>query len=166
MSLKNLALSDAYRSDRNNLVADFYAPCLAEAESYDRAVGYFTSHSLALAGQGLARLVEREGKIRIIASPHLNEDDTQDIEKGYALREVVEQSLVRELDSGRDDAMGTRPARDSWTAHRRRQLDIKIAFLVNDRRLGLYHEKIDVIPAETGLPSSGHPTRPGTPIEL
>ena len=42
MSLKNLALSDAYRSDRNNLVADFYAPCLAEAESYDRAVGYFS----------------------------------------------------------------------------------------------------------------------------
>lgn len=144
MSLKNLALSDAYRSDRNNLVADFYAPCLAEAESYDRAVGYFTSHSLALAGQGLARLVEREGKIRIIASPHLNEDDTQDIEKGYALREVVEQSLVRELDSGAT----TQWERDQLGILGRLiadgRLDIKIAFLVNDRRLGLYHEKIGI----------------------
>ena len=144
MSLKNLALSDAYRSDRNNLGADFYAPCLAEAESYDRAVGYFTSHSLALAGQGLARLVEREGKIRIIASPHLNEDDTQDIEKGYALREVVEQSLVRELDSGAT----TQWERDQLGILGRLiadgRLDIKIAFLVNDRRLGLYHEKIGI----------------------
>ena len=162
MSLKNLALSDAYRSDRNNLVADFYAPCLAEAESYDRAVGYFTSHSLALAGQGLARLVEREGKIRIIASPHLNEDDTQDIEKGYALREVVEQSLVRELDSGattqweRDQLgiLGRLIADGSWTSNR-------ISSTTEDsvcttRRSGSF-----VIPAETGLPSSGHPTRPG-----
>lgn len=43
MSLKDLALQNQYRSDRHDLLDDFYIPCLKHAETCDRAVGFFSS---------------------------------------------------------------------------------------------------------------------------
>ena len=64
------------------LVGKFYTPCLSRAVLYRRAVGYFTSHGLVCAAQGIAALLNNGGKIRLVASPLLNEADIEAINQG------------------------------------------------------------------------------------
>ena len=45
-SLRSLGLGGRYRSDREDVVQEFYVPAFSVATAYSRAVGYFTSTSL------------------------------------------------------------------------------------------------------------------------
>jgi DNA phosphorothioation system restriction enzyme len=144
MSLRDLGIGDSYRSDRNDLAREFYVPCLGEATSYDRAVGYFTSGSLALATRGLDTFVRRSGTMRLVASPHLTEDDAADMAAGYEYRAVVERALIRDLPTESDhDALRLRLGLLGRLIADGR-LEIKIAFVISRDRVGIYHEKLGV----------------------
>lgn len=143
LSLRSLELSDRYRSDLNDVVSEFYVPCLSRAVQYDRAVGYFTGRALELVARGLDYFQRSGGYLRLIASPHLTEDDLKDIEAGYRLREVIENTVARELDVDRERT----PAELSALGLLGRliatgNLDIKIAIVHTPRGLALYHEKV------------------------
>ncbi|MCD5341442.1 DEAD/DEAH box helicase family protein [Arthrobacter sp. AK04] len=149
VGLRSLHLSNRYRSDRQDVVANFFVPAFTVASSYSRAVGYFTSTSLALYARGIETFAERGGMMRLIASPHLNEDDIVDIERGYDLRDVIERATVRELDSEDSDAvleglglLGRLIAEG--------RLDIMLAFVEQEGRIGIYHEKIGVFRDDQG----------------
>ncbi|OBK28866.1 DNA repair helicase [Mycobacterium asiaticum] len=142
--LRSLTLNDRYRSDREDVVRNFFVPAFTVATSYSRAVGYFTSTSLALYARGIEIFAERGGSMRLIASPHLNEDDIVDIERGYDVRAVLERATLRELDDEDQpdtvlDGLGLlgRLIADG-------RLDIKLAFVEQEGRVGIYHEKIGV----------------------
>src|SRR4051812_909601 len=95
--LRGLDLASRYRSDREDVVQTFYVPALTASTRYDRAVGYFTSTSLALYSRGLNEFAGRGGRMRLIASPQLTSDDIEDIDRGYDVRAVLERVAVREL---------------------------------------------------------------------
>ncbi len=98
MSLKDLDLRNQYRSDRHKLLEDFYVPCLERSLTYDRAVGFFSSTSLTVAAKGVSALIRVGGRMRLIASPHLSQEDADAIAQGLKQREeVIEAALVREL---------------------------------------------------------------------
>ena len=99
--LRSLNIAGRYRSDREDVVADFYVPALSVSVSYSRAVGYFTSTSLALFARGIRDFADRGGTMRLVASPHLNADDITDIERGYEVRKVIERAALRELEARR-----------------------------------------------------------------
>jgi superfamily II DNA or RNA helicase len=141
--LRSLSLNDRYRSDRVDVVANFFVPAFKVASSYSRAVGYFTSTSLALYARGIEAFASRGGSMRLIASPHLNEDDIVDIERGYNVREVIERATVREL-----DLELPQPVLDGLGLLGRLiaegKLDIKLAFVEQEGRVGIYHEKLGI----------------------
>lgn len=93
MSLKDKYLKNEYRSLLDNVVQDFYIPLLKEAVSYKRAVGFFSSSSLVELTKGIASMAERGGKIKIVASPYLSDEDVEAIKKGYAAREEIMRTL-------------------------------------------------------------------------
>lgn len=147
--LRTLGLADRYRSDKQDVVRGFYVPALSVASGYSRAVGYFTSTSLALFARGLERFARRGGTMRLIASPHLEADDIIDIERGYDIRAVIERAALRALTSEAGErvldglgAVGRLIASGN--------LDIKLAFVEQDGRIGLYHEKIGIFRDESG----------------
>lgn len=99
MSLKDLDLRNQYRSDRHNLLEDFYVPCLERSLTYDRAVGFFSSTSLAAAAKGVSALIRVGGRMRLIASPHLSPEDAGAIAKGLKQRkEIITTILLHELE--------------------------------------------------------------------
>lgn len=144
-----LTVSHRYRSCRNDVVREFYMPVLSAATSYSRAVGYFTSTSLAMYARGIDDFASRGGKMRLVASPHLNEDDIADIDRGYEARKVAERAVLRELEADLPDQVLTglgvigRLVADG-------QLDIKLAFVARDGLAGIYHEKIGVFRDDHG----------------
>ena len=73
MSLLDVNLKQEYRSPRDNIVNDFYIPLLKEANLYKRSVGFFSSSSLLEISYGITHLINNNGKIQLIASPHLSE---------------------------------------------------------------------------------------------
>ena len=52
MELRNLKLKEQYRSDRDNIIADFFIPCLNNCIQYDRAIEYVTLQGLATLSLG------------------------------------------------------------------------------------------------------------------
>jgi DNA phosphorothioation system restriction enzyme len=144
--LRDLDLQPYYRSGRNRLLRDFYEPALSQARRYDRAVGYFTSAALAAAARGVRPFVERDGLMRLVASPHLTEEDVTAIQKGYEARnDVIQRALLRELAVPEiPDLVRQRLEFLAWLVAEQR-LDIKIA-IVDDGSgdLGIYHEKVGI----------------------
>jgi len=143
--LRDLDLSLSYNSEDNNLVRDFYIPCFSNANRYDRAVGYFTSNGLSLAAQGIARLLNRGGIIRLIASPALTEEDIDAINQGYlkkdeALKEVSRRSFSEIQSALVQDRLNAL----SWLISAG-ALEIQLALRVDSEgrlQRGLFHEKM------------------------
>jgi superfamily II DNA or RNA helicase len=148
-SLRMLHLTGRYRSDREDVVSQFYVPALSAAATYDRAVGYFTSTSMALFARGIENFSRDGGTMRLIASPHLNADDIVDIERGYDMRAVVERAALRELDQESPEAVVDGLGLVGKLIADGR-LDIKLAFVRQAGRVGIYHEKIGVFRDRAG----------------
>jgi DNA phosphorothioation system restriction enzyme len=149
VQLSDLDLAFRYRSSENDLLTDFYLPCLRVATSYSRAVGYFSSYSLAAAADGLPAFIAHDGVMRLIASPDLSDDDVAAINEGYRARdEVVSDALVRSILEDHPDPIRERLGFLAWLVEHDR-LEIKIALMISAEP-GIYHEKIGVFADEVG----------------
>jgi DNA phosphorothioation system restriction enzyme len=153
LSLQELHLKDEYRSDgqrlapqgdRDNLLQDFYIPCLERAATYDRAVGFFSSSSMAVVAQGLTAFIRSGGQMRLVTSPQLSAADVQAIEQGLQQREqVIEAALQRSLAVALPQVFQDRLAALVWLLSQG-FLDIKLAVPKTRRQQGIYHEKLGV----------------------
>ncbi|MFF2199681.1 DEAD/DEAH box helicase family protein [Streptomyces sp. NPDC058145] len=133
-----------YRSDRCDIVGDFYLPALDAAASYDRAVGYFSASVLAVLGQGLNDFAASGGTMRIIASPQLTADDVEQIRAGYELRAVLEQAAMRDMEQAAQDPRAASGLDQLGLLIADGRLDIKLAYISSHDRIGIYHEKIGI----------------------
>ena len=143
MPFRDLQVAASYRSDTSNLIDEFYVPCLAQAVKYDRAVGFFSGQSLALAGKGVAALVERTAGMRLVASPVLSEEDLKEIAAGYELREIIARASLRALDST-DPVIHERIGYLGWLVANEK-LDIRLAVRAAASKNGIYHEKVGIL---------------------
>ena len=89
MSLQDIEIKKEYRSRLDNVARDFYIPLLKEAVSYKRSVGFFSSSILVEISKGIIGLINNGGKIQLIASPRLSDEDVTAIRKGYQQRNEV-----------------------------------------------------------------------------
>lgn len=145
--LRNLPLQLSYRTGRGDMVKDFFVPCLSQSVLYRRAAGYFTSSGLGLAARGIASLVSRQGKMRLVASPHLDPDDVAALrsatdQQAAALRGIVARSMTEIEDAILKDRLNAL----AWLAATG-ALEIRLALrLDEDGRIarGIFHEKTGI----------------------
>ena len=146
MSLKDHVIKSEYRSLIDNVVQDFYIPLLNEAVLYRRAVGFFSSSSLVEISKGIASLAKRGGKIQIVASPYLSEEDIEAIRKGYEDRNaIIEKALLSQLSDEALDFYSMERLNLLATLIAEGILDIRIAYTEDHKGIGMYHEKMGVI---------------------
>lgn len=152
-SLENISLKLSYRSDKDNLINDFYVPCMKNSTLYQRAVGYFTSSGLNQAAQGIAHLLNNSGKIQLVCSPILEESDLAAIRKGLKDRELVyRESAERQFLDIRNQITKDRLGALAWMISEGR-LIIKLAIKVDGNGIpvrGIYHEKMGVFYDDEG----------------
>ena len=99
MSFLDVEIKPEYRSLIDDMIDDFYVPLLNEATIYKRAVGFFSSSALIEISKGIAGLIKNGGKIQLVASPKLSEDDIEAIEKGFEQRkEIIERCIERSFE--------------------------------------------------------------------
>ena len=143
MNYQELEIKRSYVSvGRENIAKSFLTPVLKCTKSYKRSVGFFSSSVLQPIVDGIVALARNNGKIQLIASPNLTDDDIQAISTGYEAREkVINASFTRDFmreievfDDAKLQLLATLIARGV--------LDIKIA--VTDT-LGIYHDKLGIL---------------------
>ena len=81
MSFLDIEIRPEYRSRLNDVIKNFYIPVLKESVLYKRAVGFFSSSALVAIASGISGLIKNGGKIQLIASPHLTEEEIEAIRK-------------------------------------------------------------------------------------
>ena len=145
MSLSDLHIAKEYRNLKCDVINDFYIPILSNAVMYKRAVGFFNSAALYEMAIGLKHLVERQGKMELIVSPRLTEEDIQSISLGYKTREeVIEKALLRDFEEPKNK---TEFRKLNLLANLIAEgvLDIKVAFKINANSAGIFHEKMGIV---------------------
>lgn len=146
-SFRSLQWAPVYRDGDQNLFKEFYTPALERAISYDRAVGFFSSHSLVSNLRGLSGLVANGGSMRLIIGHPLEDNEFMAIKQGYRLAQLFDDLNLRleKVLTDPSDGLEIHLELLSMLIASSR-LEIKFAF----RRLGMYHEKIGVLVDETG----------------
>lgn len=146
MGLRDLNLHHSYETTehKTQLVDEFYIPVLQEACKYYRIAGFFSSSSLIVAAKGIEGLIHNGGKMFLLVSPELSDDDYNTIKEHGSLKKdmpifsdfrlegVVNenlQALAWLLDSGR--------------------LEIKIVIGKLSKN-SLFHQKIGIVFDEVG----------------
>ena len=144
MSFQDLEIKKEYRSLIDNIVKDFYYPVLGQAIKYKRAVGFFSSSSLADIAKGISKFAINNGKIELVTSPYLSDEDLAAIKAGYKNRdEIIKNSIIYQLNKPKDIF---EEKRLNLLAHLISTgcMDIKIAF-IEKNDVGIFHEKMGLM---------------------
>lgn len=135
-----------YASDRDDILRAFYLQAMSEAVFYDRITGFFASSALALYWEALPDFVDRGGKIRILCSPRVTEQDAQGIERGYEARddETLADVLRAEFTALLSHDQLRKPALALAALISEGLLDVRLARVasasLDDRRM--FHDKV------------------------
>lgn len=149
MGYEELELLRSYKTNKHDVVREFYVPVLKQSVLYKRAVGFFSSTALIELSKGIAGLVQNGGKIKFIVSPLLSQEDIDAIQRGYDEREIIRNSLQREM---KEPVTTSEKERLNWLATliATGRMEIKVAFTPPNKATGMYHEKIGVLYDEDG----------------
>lgn len=151
MGFKDHKVKSEYRSLIDNVVQDFYIPLLRESVSYKRAVGFFSSSSLVEISKGIAEMASEGGKIQIVASPYLSDEDIEAIKKGYEDRNhIIEKALMAQIAEEPTDYYSLERLNLLAVLIADGIMDIQIAYTEDRGGIGMYHEKMGIIEDAVG----------------
>ncbi len=96
----DLSLKQAYSSDFDLILDDFYIPVLENAIEYKRIAGFFSSTSLAVAARGIIGFIRNGGKMQLLISPILRKEDLDILMKvDQSVENIVEKMLLKDLEN-------------------------------------------------------------------
>lgn len=139
--LTRLIYKPIYRTHKDSIERDFYIPCFSESVKLDRAVGFFSLHSLTLSIDGIIRFVRQNGKINLICSPNLSASDAELID---ACINIGPEHVTKDLLDSLQNCHLTEEECD--------QLDV-ICNMISEQKMiirvafspkGLFHEKFGI----------------------
>ena len=143
MNFTNLDIKLSYISyGEENIAKAFLVPALKQAKLYQRSVGFFSSSVLAPIIDGIVAMARKGGKIELVASPQLSEQDVKAINLGYEQREkIISTAFTRDFTAAMEDLDDDRlKLLVSLIANG--TLDIKIAVT---NSVGIYHDKLGIL---------------------
>lgn len=145
MLLKDLHIDKEYRNLKCDVISEFYIPILSTAAKYKRAVGFFNSAALYEIAIGLKNLATNKGKVELIVSPRLTDEDIKSIQLGYEKRqEIIEAALLRDFSEPKNKV---EISKLNLLANLIADniLDIKVAFKLDAHSAGIFHEKMGIV---------------------
>lgn len=143
MGLRDVEVKLIYDSSKDNIEKDLFIPLMQESNKYYRGIGYFSSNWIQVALEGIESIIKNNGKIYMITSPNLTEDDYEAIKKGNKAKtdEVIYNSIKQELE--KFDAKDKKELLNflSWLIA---EEILEMKFAVCKNGIGIYHDKIAI----------------------
>ena len=143
MNYKDINISHSYISRGDNNISDsFLNPILKCTKEYKRSVGFFSSGVFDTIMDGIVALVRNGGKMKLIASLKLSEEDVQAISIGYEQRQkLITEAFTRNFMEEIEELSDLR-LQMLCDLIRKEVLDIKIAVTNGG---GVYHDKLGIL---------------------
>ena len=139
MTFTELKLRRSYDSYASDLTKEFFNPVLSESKIYLRAAAYFSSLSLRAISKGLASLLSKGGKMKLIVAILVSDADYEAILQG---KKLVNEEILKVFSD--ESAMSEMLSNDSVNALcnlvSAKRLDIKFIF----SRKGIFHMKFGI----------------------
>jgi len=149
MGLRELSLKEEYRSDRENLIEEFFIPCLDNCIEYDRAIEYTTLKSLTGYYFGLKSFSENKVQIRIVTGHRFRTSDLNIFSKLYGKKNGL---FFRNITSTKEKKVSVLNRMIETN-----KLKIKIAIPNSEEvygsfgeKIGIFHDENDDMVAFTG----------------
>ena len=86
MGLRDLSLKQEYRSDMDDVVSEFFIPCLTNSIQYDRTVEFISIKSLSTLTFGLGNIQDHHAKIRLVSGHRFGTTDLNVLKKLFDQR--------------------------------------------------------------------------------
>ena len=86
LGLRDLSLKQEYRSDIDDVVSEFFIPCLTNSIQYDRTVEFISIKSLSTLTFGLGNIQDHHAKIRLVSGHRFGTTDLNIIKKLFDQR--------------------------------------------------------------------------------
>ena len=86
MGLRDLSLKQEYRSDTDDVVSEFFIPCLTNSIQYDRTVEFISIKSLSTLTFGLGNIQDHHAKIRLVSGHRFGTTDLNVLKKLFDQR--------------------------------------------------------------------------------
>lgn len=135
MRLRELNLKEEYRSDRDDIVSEFFVPCLSNCIEYDRCIENVSIKSLSTLALGFENFSKNQAKMRIITGNRFRASDLDLLSKLMSNEEETRFSGSFIRDSK------IRMLKDIVENHK---LEIKIAVPNSEEVVGSFSEKIGI----------------------
>ena len=81
LALRDLPLKQEYRSDKDDVVSEFFIPCLTNSIQYDRTIEFISVKSLSTLTFGLENIQDHHAKIRLVSGHRFSTSDLNSIVK-------------------------------------------------------------------------------------
>jgi HKD family nuclease len=75
LGLREIELKEEYRSDRNDIVAEFFFPCLSNCIEYDRCVDFLSIQTLATISMAFENFTKGKARLRMITGHRFKTSD-------------------------------------------------------------------------------------------
>lgn len=143
MNFTDLDIKLSYIScGEENIAKSFLVPTLKQAKLYQRSVGFFSSTVLAPIIDGIVAMARKGGKIQLVASPQLSEQDVKAINLGYEQREeIINTAFTRDFIAAMEN-LDDDHLKLLVSLIANGTLDIKIAVT---NSVGMYHDKLGIL---------------------
>jgi len=155
MRLNAFDFKPDYNKANDDIAEEFYLPCMENSIIYDRVSGYFGSTIYIIAWAALKQFVANGGKMRIICSPFIIDEDQAALVEGYSARnsEQILDSLKKEINNLFGNEYLNKPARILACLVAIGVIDIKIAIIkpeASPEIKRLFHDKVGVFKDSIG----------------
>ena len=155
LTFKDLNLKDQYSPESEEMLSNFYIPALGVATKYKRLAGFFSSTSLAAAAIGMKEFIRNGGKMQMITSVVLSQQDKEAIEQGLDPKEMSG-DFLKELEDLDDNGYTKLHVKILGWMIKKGLLEIKIADVPID--YATFHMKIGILEDENDPASDGKPS--------
>ncbi|MFI3252472.1 MAG: DEAD/DEAH box helicase family protein [bacterium] len=145
MSLKTYEFKRRYKTYLEDVIEEFYNPCLSNAINYYRTTAYFTAGILLKLSIGLIQLAQNKGKIKMIISHQIKQVEYDAILNGEKAK--VEDKFNSLFDENEFSSFEQRNDRFGLLSYliQKDILEIKVAYLITDSRAdGILHTKTGI----------------------
>jgi len=152
LGLRDIKFEEEYRSDRNDVVAEFFFPCLSNCIEYDRCVDFLSIRSLASISMGFDNFTSGKAKLRMITGNRFKISDLSILTKLFSEKytrrfdvKLIRDNKIKKLQDFINNG----------------QIELKIAITNSEditnlfsERIGIFKDENDDAVAFTGTSSS------------
>jgi hypothetical protein len=148
LGLREIEFKEEYRSDRNDIVAEFFFPCLSNCIEYDRCVDFLSIQTLATISMAFENFAEGKAKLRMVTGHRFRTSDlniftklfSEEFTKSFKGKQIKD-SKIQQLQSIIENG----------------QMELKIAIPNSEQiadsfseRIGIFRDEHDQAVAFTG----------------